>query len=197
MEKIFNTLIDSYIENKIGIAEGFLGTALAAHLKDNLNELYSKQAMLSAGTGGQHSKVSQNELVRSDRIYWLDPSHNDQYENAFFVLMDQFVAHLNATCYTGINSYEFHYALYEPGSFYKPHLDRFHHNDSRQFSMIMYLNDNWQLTDGGELRIHQGDSSFTVSPTNGKSVFFKSDELKHEVLLTSKPRMSITGWLKS
>jgi SM-20-related protein len=31
---------------------------------------------------------------------------------------------------------------------------------------------------------------------SGKSVFFKSSELVHEVLTTNKPRMSITGWLK-
>jgi SM-20-related protein len=27
-------------------------------------------------------------------------------------------------------------------------------------------------------------------------VFFKSDELLHEVLLTNERRMSVTGWLK-
>ena len=31
---------------------------------------------------------------------------------------------------------------------------------------------------------------------DGKTVFFKSSELAHEVLLTNKARMSITGWLK-
>ena len=31
----------------------------------------------------------------------------------------------------------------------------------------------------------------------GKSVFFKSNELEHEVLVTYLPRMSITGWLKT
>jgi Rps23 Pro-64 3,4-dihydroxylase Tpa1-like proline 4-hydroxylase len=51
---------------------------------------------------------------------------------------------LNATCYTGITDYEFHYTLYEKGSFYKKHFDQFRNNDSRQYSMIMYLNTNWQ-----------------------------------------------------
>lgn len=62
--------------------------------------------------------------------------------------------------------------------------------------MIMYLNSDWQIDDGGELCIYNEDDCQHISPTQGKSVFFKSDELEHEVLLANKPRMSITGWLK-
>ena len=62
--------------------------------------------------------------------------------------------------------------------------------------MIMYLNTDWQENDGGELRIHHAAHLQNITPVNGKSVFFKSSELEHEVMLTNKPRMSITGWLK-
>ena len=41
------------------------------------------------------------------------------------------------------------------------------------------------------------DSLQTISPQNGKCVFFKSSELPHEVLMTNVPRLSITGWLKT
>ncbi|MCE7039921.1 2OG-Fe(II) oxygenase [Dyadobacter sp. CY312] len=195
MQKIFNELIDTFIANKVGIAENFLSESLATQLKANLTTLYNDKRMQSAGTGND-TLVSHNKLVRSDRIFWLDRSHNNQPENDFFELMDAFVSHLNSTCYTGITGYEFHYTLYEKGSFYKKHLDQFRSNSSRQYSMIMYLNSDWQENDGGELCIHQGDSRQNISPTNGKSVFFKSSELEHEVLVTNKPRMSITGWLK-
>ena len=129
-------------------------------------------------------------------IYWLDRDHNDPYENEFFDRMDNFVSHLNESCYTGITGYEFHYTLYEEGAFYKKHLDQFRNNDSRQYSMIIYLNTGWQLADGGELCIQHSDHQQNISPENGKAVFFKSSELEHEVLITNKPRMSITGWLK-
>ena len=195
MQKIFNELIDTFIDNKVGIAENFLSESLATQLKANLTTLYNDKRMQSAGTGN-NTLVSHDTLVRSDRIFWLDRTHNNQPENDFFELMDSFVSHLNSTCYTGITGYEFHYTLYEKGSFYKKHLDQFRNNSSRQYSMIMYLNSDWQENDGGELCIHQGDSRQNISPTNGKSVFFKSSELEHEVLVTNKPRMSITGWLK-
>jgi SM-20-related protein len=135
--------------------------------------------------------------VRSDLIYWLDRSHNDPVEDNFLDLIDEFVTYLNATCYTGITGYEFHYALYEEGSFYHRHLDRFRNNADREFSMIVYLNADWQQDDGGELCIHQNGNQRNISPLAGKSVFFRSNELEHEVLLTQKPRMSITGWLKT
>lgn len=195
MEKIFNTLIDSFIENKVGIANGFLNVQLAAHLKNNLTHLYQDKRMLVAGTGNQHAIVH-DKLVRSDVIYWLDREHNNQYENAFFDLMDDFVAYLNLTCYTGITGYEFHYTLYEKGSFYQKHIDQFQQNGSRAYSMVMYLNADWKLSDGGELRIYHKDSQQNIAPENGRSVFFKSTDLSHEVLLTNAPRMSITGWLK-
>jgi len=193
--KIFNTLIDSFIDNKVGIAENFLSEALASHLKDNLRTLYADKQLLDAGTGNE-VVVVQDKRVRGDKIYWLDRKHNDPHENDFFDLMDQFVSHLNSSCYTGITGYEFHYTLYEKGSFYKKHLDQFRNNGSRQYSMIMYLNADWEEKDGGELRIHQENTQQNIAPTSGKSVFFKSSELEHEVLLTNTTRLSITGWLK-
>ncbi|MDB5198542.1 MAG: proline hydroxylase [Chitinophagaceae bacterium] len=196
MTTIFNTLINSFIENKIGIADNFLSESLSLHLKENLATLYADSQLKSAGTG-QDTTLEHNKLFRSDIIYWLDRKHNNVHENSFFDLMDNFVKHLNETCYTGITGYEFHYTLYEKGSFYKKHLDQFRNNDSRQYSMIMYLNSEWEENDGGELCIHDEGTFKNISPVNGKSVFFKSNELEHEVLITHKPRMSITGWLKS
>jgi len=195
LQIIFDELIDSFIDNNVGIANHFLSQALAADLKANLIALYQKNMLLAAGTGND-TLVSHNHLVRGDSIYWLDRKHNDPHENDFFNLMDSFVSHLNSTCYTGITGYEFHYTLYDQGSFYKKHLDQFRNNDARKYSMIIYLNPGWLAADGGELCIHHHNGLQNISPENRKSVFFKSGELEHEVLCTHKPRMSITGWLK-
>jgi len=151
--------------------------------------------MRTAGTGND-ALIVHNKLVRSDMIYWLDRKNNNIWENDFFDLMDSFVSYLNSSCYTGITGYEFHYTLYEKGSFYTKHVDQFGNNSSRQYSMIMYLNTDWHEEDGGELCIHHRDNLQNITPVNGKSVFFKSSELEHEVLITNQPRMSITGWLK-
>ena len=193
MDSVFDELIDSYLATNVGTVSNFLSTALSAHLVDNINTLYAGDLLLSAGTGN-NKLVNHDKLIRSDKIYWLDRLHNNIHENAFFDLMDSFVSHLNRSCYAGITGSEFHYTLYEKGSFYKRHLDNFKQNGTRAYSMIMYLN---AEVSGGALRIYQDNGSRDISPNAGKSVFFKSNQLEHEVLITNLPRMSITGWLKT
>jgi SM-20-related protein len=196
LQTTFDCLIDSFIADKVGLAENFLSVSLAADLKENLITLYADNKLLAAGIGN-NTLLTHDKLLRSDKIYWLDKAHENPFENRFFELINSFVSHLNRTCYTGITGYEFHYAMYEKGSFYKKHLDQFKSNKSRAFSMIMYLNVDWKAADGGELCIHHTDHLQTISPMNGTCVFFKSSELEHEVLTTNEPRLSITGWLKT
>jgi Rps23 Pro-64 3,4-dihydroxylase Tpa1-like proline 4-hydroxylase len=196
MENSFEALIATYIENKVGISEYFLSTELANNLKQNLLDLNANSLLLDAGVGNSE-KVTYDGAIRSDSIYWLDKKHNNVFENEFFVQIEAFIAYLNSSCYAGITGYEFHYSLYESGDFYLKHLDQFKNNPSRKYSMISYLNADWKESDGGELLIHQLNNNQKISPTQGKTVFFKSDELVHEVLVTQNTRMSITGWLKS
>ena len=135
MQQVFEELIDSYLLDKVGISENFLTVALAASLKGNLLSLFDAKKLISAKTGNG-AETNLNTLVRSDKIFWLDRIHENASENQFFDIMDAFVLFLNQTCYTGITSYEFHYAMYEKGSFYKKHFDQFKSNASRQFTMI-------------------------------------------------------------
>jgi len=195
LESSFDTLINSFIANKIGISEDFLTESLSLHLQKHLLSLQHSKLMVPAGTGNA-AVALQDLAIRGDKIHWLDRKHNNQYENAFFDLIDEFILHLNSTCYTGINDYEFHYTIYEAGRFYKKHVDQFSNNTNRKFSMIIYLNEGWMLEDGGQLRIHHSDSQQDISPSSGKGVFFNSNTTEHEVMTTNKSRMSITGWLK-
>ena len=192
----FETIIQSYVDTKLGVDEHFIDKNLAKNLSVRLLTLFETNLMIGAGTGDTANKQV-DQLIRNDKIFWLDRSHNDESENAFLDHIDQFVTYLNSSCYTGITGYEFHFVLYEKGSFYKKHFDRFKNNGDRAFSVIIYLNPDWVLNDGGELCIHQNNTQQYISPENCKGVFFKSDELEHEVLVTNVPRLSITGWLKT
>lgn len=178
----------------MGTAKNLLNNSLALSLKNNLLSLYQEKHLQAAGVG--NTEFIQDKRVRGDLLHWLDRQSNDVFELQFFALMDNFIRYLNETCYTGITDYEFHYTLYEAGSFYKRHLDQFKNDQSRQFSMIFYLNENWEKSDGGELCVYVVDQELKIAPKMGNCVFFKSSELAHEVLLTNKNRMSITGWLK-
>jgi SM-20-related protein len=195
MEDSFEALIASYIATKVGVVENFIELSLSKHLISNLLMLHQNNLLVPAGIGNVQ-KLQQNQLVRNDVIYWLDRKNNNIYENEFLTQIEAFISYLNESCYAGITGYEFHYSLYEKGAFYRKHLDQFQDNSSRQFSLISYLNCEWKIADGGELCIYQENNIQKISPTNGKTIFFKSNELVHEVLTTQKQRLSITGWLK-
>lgn len=195
MESSFEDLINSYLETGVGISTDFLPVALAQNLANNIRSLHNQNKMRPAGTGSA-GQVLHDKKNRGDAILWLDRVHNNKDENDFFDRIDTFVAYLNEQCYTGIKSYEFHYTLYEPGTFYKKHLDQFQNSNNRAFSIITYLNVDWKQSDGGELSIYHSSSEQRIEPTNRKTVFFKSNELEHEVLPTHATRLSITGWLK-
>lgn len=195
MEEVFENLIKGFINNKIGIAENFISHALAERLKQSIFSLQEENLLLPAGTGNAE-KLNHNTAIRSDTIYWLDKNHNDPHENEFLTTIETFIKYLNLHCYAGISDYEFHYSIYKKGSYYIKHLDQFKNDSHRAYSMISYLNADWQEADGGELLVQLENKQQKIAPTQGKTVLFKSNELPHEVLLTHKTRLSVTGWLK-
>ena len=195
MNKQFETLINSYLSDKVGIDKGFLNENLSKGLQQNIRQLQLDKAMTPAGTGNE--KINEGtQKLRGDKISWLDKSNNNVYEQEFLELAENFIGHLNNTCYTGINGYEFHYAVYEEGSFYKRHIDQFRTDNNRKFSLINYLNEDWQEKDGGQLFLYQVEGVQKIRPESKTAVFFKSDEMEHEVTPCNRTRMSITGWLK-
>lgn len=195
MNQQFDLLIDSYLNDHIGIAPAFLTQKLSAGLQQNIMQLQKDEMMTTAGIGNEEVKDA-NQKMRSDKIYWLDKKHDNYFENEFLLQAENFIEHLNNTCYAGINAYEFHYAVYEEGSFYKRHKDQFKNNDHRKFSLITYLNEDWLATDGGQLQVYQNDTMQQIQPRSQTAVLFKSDETEHEVIKANRSRMSITGWLK-
>ena len=195
MSNNFDQLIDSYLDNNIGIDTAFLNQPLCAGLHQNILQLQKDELMVAAGIGNNEVK-DPTQKMRSDKIYWMDKSHTNIFEQEFLQRVEDFVGYLNRTCYTGINGYEFHYAVYEAGSFYKRHKDQFKNDSNRKFSLISYLNNNWTDDDGGQLVVYQNDTIQKIQPQSQTTVFFKSDAMEHEVIRANRSRMSITGWLK-
>ena len=195
MENRFDVLIDHYLETKIGVDKSFLTEKLSNGLQQNLLRLLEEEQMTLAGIGNEKVK-DPGQQIRSDKIYWMDKSHQNMYELEFLQLVENFIERLNETCYAGINDYEFHYALYEEGSFYKRHKDQFRNDADRKYSLISYLNQGWTDEDGGQLWVYHGNEINKILPHAQTAVFFKSDEMEHEVTKANRSRMSITGWLK-
>lgn len=149
-----------------------------------------------------------NPFVRSDEIIWLDPENGLASDGAplrfYLEWMENLRRALNRRLYLGLFDYECHYARYDKGAFYKRHFDAFKTERNRVISTVLYLNPAWQPGDGGELVLYkpstraevEPEALEVVQPLFGKVVIFLSEDFPHEVLLSNKPRYSLTGWFR-
>ncbi len=195
MHNPHDQLIDSFLENNIGIDINFLSKDLSNGLQENIKYLQANNLMTYAGVGNE-TIMDTTQQMRGDKIYWMDKSHDNVFEQQFLNQVESFIERLNSTCYTGINAYEFHYAVYGKGTGYKRHKDQFKNDNNRKYSIINYLNNNWLEEDGGQLLVYQNELVQKIQPQSQTAVFFKSEEMEHEVVKANRDRMSITGWLK-
>ncbi|WP_371742937.1 2OG-Fe(II) oxygenase [Lentimicrobium sp. S6] len=128
----------------------------------------------------------------------MEQNSTNPFEEVYLRKIWRFINYLNITCFTSIKSFEGHYANYELGSFYKRHLDQFKSEKGRKYTLVFYLNQHWKIEDEGHLSLYSLlGAQKDILPIEGRMVFFRSDEMEHEVHPSlTRERKSITGWLK-
>lgn len=191
----YEAVIDSLAKQNYAIAENFFNNDIIQGLSDQLEIQIEEENLRLAGIG-LGADFDKNKAIRSDKIKWISENSLHLAENLFLAAIQHFSDYLNRTCYAGIRNREFHYAVYEKGTFYKRHLDQFKLDDSRKFSVITYFNKDWKETDGGQLILFIDGEEIKIQPEWGKTVFLKSDVVEHEVSLSHRQRKSVTGWLR-
>lgn len=146
---------------------------------------------------GRGAAKRQIGTIRSDVIDWLDASNDT--DRAYLACMEELRLGLNASLYLGLFDYECHYAIYGKGDGYAKHSDVLQGRKNRVLTTVLYLNEDWQKGDGGELVVFEptGESVVaTVNPTFGTMIIFLSESFPHEVLLSRATRRSIAGWFR-
>lgn len=196
----FDPIIDGILEQGYGVDDQFLSPDEVSALSRRLRERREQGGFRAAGIGNQNTVVEKQ--IRGDEIMWIDEATATPEERAFLDRMGEFVQYVNRTCYLGLRDFEFHYALYPAGTFYKRHLDQFRTDSRRRLSVICYLNTDWQESDGGQLALYLPnpdgtEQTVTLAPLGGRLVCFESGKLEHEVLPATRERLSVTGWLKN
>ncbi|MBQ0746708.1 MAG: 2OG-Fe(II) oxygenase [Marinobacter sp.] len=175
----------------------WLGPELLRALQQEIIVLDQSDALKIAGIG-RGSALIQDRSVRRDKIAWLQGSTPSQA--ALFDFLDNLRTGLNQRLFLGLKRFEAHYATYHCGDFYKPHVDSFQGRASRIVSLVLYLNDDWQPTDGGALRIYsrgsESDAGGLVLPEAGRVALFMSEEIRHEVLEAHRTRYSLACWFR-
>jgi SM-20-related protein len=191
-------LCDSLAHDAIAIVPEFMSAktvvalAAEARLRDAAGEFRA------AGVGRGGARVARSD-IRGDRTLWLDERMPALAESAFWQSVGSLRVVLNRTLFMGLSEFECHYALYPPGAFYRRHRDQFRASEAagaRAVSCVLYLNDDWKMSDGGALRIYCEGDARDVTPTGGTLVCFLSERFEHEVLPATRERLSITGWFR-
>jgi SM-20-related protein len=189
------TIAQALLHSSHCIIPDFLNAETIQLLRGDSLLLESAKRFMPAGTG-KDDGLTRNKKTRGDSIAWLDENHLNEIQTNLYAKLTQLKLALNRQLFLGISSFEGHYARYPKGGLYTRHRDSFQADDSRIVTVILYLNDNWQKSDGGTLRLYTPLPHLDIAPHGGTLVCFLSRELEHEVLETHAPRLSFTGWFK-
>ena len=184
----------------VAITHSFIPPALVSALRVEAEAYHQDERLARAGVGriGDH----QVDLsIRRDKTRWMS---REQSETQAWYLseMEALRLLLNRELFLGLFSFEAHYAAYEKGGFYARHLDAFRGARNRILSTVLYLNEDWDEADGGELAIFDEEApddappTLLVPPHAGTMTIFLSEDIPHEVLPTQKTRYSIAGWYR-
>ncbi|MEP1152745.1 MAG: 2OG-Fe(II) oxygenase [Balneola sp.] len=185
--------MDELAEKDVVIVDDFISDELYKKIMDFFSAVEENERLKKAGIGSSVDYQIQKE-VRGDLIYWLDQERDSQLA-PLFSLIEELREKLGMYCFISLSGSEFHLAKYPTGSKYEKHIDQFNTQSNRQITVLIYLNKDWKKGDGGELKISNEEGGFLVEPIAKRMLLFKSDVVEHEVLLTSVPRYSLSGWL--
>ena len=200
-------IINDLSKNGYAICEDFLPTAIIGALACKAEEYLINGEMQAAKTGRNTS--AQLVTLRNDSIFWLDENSLNTSIQGYFTQMNALKTALNQSLFMNLYDIEAHLALYPIGGVYLKHLDQFKQTNFtpkqvRQLSSVLYLNDNWQTHEGGELRLYLNDPSINnannyidILPNAGRLVLFLSADFWHEVLPATRNRVSLTGWFRT
>lgn len=192
----FNTIHADLTEQGWSIQDNFLTPELCQQLQKECRQHYAQGLFREAGVGrgrGRHASVQ--HAIRADQLRWLEDGMSD-CTDLYLAEMNTLRQQLNEQLFLGLTECENHFAVYEPGAFYKKHLDQFRDNNSRVISSVFYLNPDWKPAHRGELRLHLPDQPLDIAPLANRLVVFSSAEIWHEVLPTEVERLSLTGWFR-
>ena len=207
LQSQLSNIIDDLSENGYAICEGFLPALIIQALADKAEKRFIDGEMLAAKTG--KATNVQQATYRNDSIYWLDEDSLNINTQAYFTQMNALKTALNQSLFMNLYDIETHLAVYPIGGVYLKHLDQFVQKNAvpkqaRQLSSVLYLNDNWQAHEGGELRLYMNgtgtdnvNNHIDILPIASRLVLFLSADFWHEVLPATRNRISLTGWFRT
>lgn len=180
----------------VSIRDQFLAPAQVRALADCAELRRSRGSFTAARIGGAGS-VQRREEIRGDSLCWIVPPLLPA-EQSLLRRLERLRLELNRAAMLGLFDLELHYARYPPGAAYARHVDQPQGRSQRRVSLVLYLNEDWAATAGGELRIFDAGGGYRdVEPIAGRLVCFLTTGREHAVLPAVRDRLSISGWFRT
>lgn len=198
LQNNISQIVDTIATQGYAITKHFLSAEAITLLSAKARSLQHAGEMHKATTG--LAKI-EKPSIRGDFIHWIDDTQASEAESLYLSTMAELQQAINQAFFLGLFELESHFAVYPPGAGYQKHLDQFIGKEERKVSCILYLNENWNTDDGGQLRIYLDKQDETklidVTPEAGTLVVFLSGDFLHEVLPAKRERISVTGWFRT
>jgi SM-20-related protein len=193
---MLDSIVGSLADQNWAVMPNFLPATIVSELVSEIRTHASAGIMRPAGVG-RGADFQVRAEIRSDMIHWLDLAALTPPEQVAWDQLAALRTALNRQLFLGLRELESHLTLYPPGAAYARHVDNFRNASRRRVSAIIYLNSDWQPSDGGILRLYDSAESRVIAevePRAGTLACFLSADVPHEVLPATKERMSLTGW---
>jgi len=197
-EEVYDALIDGLVDKGWCVYDQALSNAKASTLLNMCEQLWQQGEFIPAGVG-RGNKLQVRSELRSDRVLWMDPGQAISETAPYYDFLEGMRLRLNRELFLGVDSWEGHFAVYPEGAFYKKHIDQHKGTQARQVTIILYLNDDWKPSDGGQLRLYTDETCQEwqdIEPQMGRIIVFLAERFWHEVLPANRERRSITGWFR-
>ena len=196
--KRVSEIVQEISQNGYAIIDDFIDADLVKSLAHHAQSLKQTGAMKKATTGLNRNP---HQEFRGDFIHWIESAKASPCEQAYLNPLSALQTALNQAFFLGLFELESHFAIYPAGASYQKHLDQFVGTEDRKITCILYLNEDWQAADGGQLRMYLSPTEIKefidISPLGGRLVVFVSSDFLHEVLPAKRERISITGWFRT
>ena len=180
----------------IAVRDGFLTPALTRALIQCAHQHRARGDFEAARIGSEQSAQRRAD-IRGDSTCWILPPLLAP-EQSLLEELERLRLELNRESLLGLFELELHYAWYPPGARYARHVDQPQGRGQRQVSLVLYLNEGWTSTAGGELRLFDAAGGHRdIEPVAGRLVCFLTPGREHEVLPMQRDRLSISGWFRT
>ena len=192
---ILEKIAEDLVNTGYSLTDNLLPEEKIYSIKDRFQYLLDEDEFQKSAIG-KKLLLKVNEEIRGDYIRWIETDDLPPTIETYYNFLSQLIAYFNRHLYIGLKDLESHYAFYPKGKWYLKHRDRFKKNPHRVISVVLYLNENWVESNGGNLIIYDDNLKElkNVAPIINRLAVFKS-EMIHEVLPCTTSRYSITTWL--